>query len=255
MKNSLYTAVFVLVLCSAGIAQQTGKLIETVTNGYTTATSDGDLLIRVRFGINKDGRTADPATFKALIKTASSWIELNNNLFSDVKDNSGFVVGKFGKLSKSHGINFDGLSLNKFKFRVSTKEAVRGKYYSFQKGFSCRVKQSNLLPTAKFTTYVLDKIGKPVQAQMLNGTLTIFENSIVSLDGTPSISNLGKVTEYYWNFGGGFTSAGFDSKAYHTFKQAGSYELILSVKDNYGAVSNQSKITVVVISDLNINIK
>jgi PKD repeat protein len=73
----------------------------------------------------------------------------------------------------------------------------------------------------------------------------------VQFDGTASSDADGWVSSYDWNFGDGTTASG--AIVQHTYTQAGSFQAILTVTDNWGAMAS-SAATIVVSQDPNMKL-
>lgn len=104
---------------------------------------------------------------------------------------------------------------------------------------------------------VTDNVGKPNSAASDEFTVVVslrpnmaalaqavvaqeaFVNETVSFDASGTSDADGSLLSYHWDFGDGFQATG--SKAFHAFKEPGSYRVVLSVIDDSGSGNEQSE--------------
>ncbi len=85
-----------------------------------------------------------------------------------------------------------------------------------------------------FTT----KINQPPIAILTVSSSNVNIGEIVSFDASGSYDPDGVIVSYFWDFGDGTTSTGVSTQ--HAYPKSGKYNVLLTVKDNFGATDSNS---------------
>ena len=221
--------------------------IVTPNSRATTATEEGHLILRIRFGKNLRGVDSDPNSFKASRQVGATFVQIDPAEFENVVLD-GKVIGKFTRFGDEQNEDWlpvDGKTPNVFKFEVRSTDGLT----IYRRLLSVTVRQQNgNLPTANF------QVSAKVNGQVTNSVWDAALKEVSAAEGMQLIFDAGaslpaggaSIKRYCWDFGDGSGYSGLNSAKirWHAYEKHGEYIVTLCVKDNMGAVSAKSSVTV-----------
>ena len=142
-------------------------------------------------------------------------------------------------------LNFSLVSdFQKINVQHIEKDITKNEIIKYEVNYQSINKQANVTEVPNFTPEA--RAGNDVNGVIDIGAL----QAAVEFDATRSFDIDGQITSYLWDFGDGILGSG--QKISHSYKQAGKYEVKLTVTDNQGSIDTDT--TIASISQLHLPI-
>lgn len=94
----------------------------------------------------------------------------------------------------------------------------------------------------------LDGAILPIMVSFDYSPITVYADVEIDFDASASFAEYSAITSYAWNFGDGTVDTLVDATATHTFTEAGDFEVVLTVTDEFG-FKNSTSVSVSVLED------